>query len=352
MFRKGAEWLSKRELIPTSLRAVLGYYTDSGIFDYRSITLKRRVDDRVDKMIRASFTDIEEAIAEEFGYGYVTFHYDTKLVLPTKLTLGYLYRTLNEDRYPEAEEMTCLIVEALIDGDMRDAINDEEYGDFEVDFETDEHDDAVIATIAQEVLQARVEEKMSSVPEAVSESYLSAVKHSERHQENDPYLRELLSRAQDGDQEAMSRIQKEYKHAVFDEQPQVFTQADLDLPYLKTQYARVGVIYSGMAGMYRGADLPVETSFERAIVLAIIGAQIWLDDVDDFSEDMDEGQLTPVTAEYVMADTNGQAKQSIIDISNRYLDRAKRQTVIAEFSLTAIAIEYISLDGNPSALPD
>ena len=351
MRKRAAGLIAGSELLPTSVRAVFGYYADAGVFDAGSLRLKLRADDAVEEMIREAFAEIEEAIAAEFGYDYVSFEYDTKLVLPAKLTLGYLYRTLDESQHHEAEEVTRLAVEALLDGDMRDAINDAEYDDFVVDFETSPADRATIAGIAQELLQARVEKQFSQYPEDVREVYEWAVGISEAHQDEDEQFRALMDRAQDGDTDALDAIERRYKYADFETPPDLFTDEELDLPYLKTQYDRVGVIYDAMIEMYRETGFAIPDAFQRSIVLAIIGAQLWLDDLDDYEADMQDGQLTPVTAEYLLADSGAEAKSSVVEISEAYLDRAREQATVADSTLTGIATEYIYRDGDPGKLP-
>lgn len=351
MLRRGARWLSQRPGVPTSVGAVLGHYAATGVLDSASLRLKRRVDGTVDAMLEAAFADVEAAIAEEFGYGRVSFSYDTKLVMPARLTLGYCYRTLPEADHHRAEELTRLAVEALVDGDMRDALNDGEFEDFEVDFETDRADRERIAATAQEVLQARVDAQFADYPPSVREAYDWAVGVSERHQAADADFRGLMERAQDGAAGARERIGQEYKHAEFEEPPELFTERELSLPYLKTQYDRVGVIYDGMIRMYRSADLPVADAFHRSIVLAITGAQLWLDDIDDYGADMREGQLTPVTAEYLLADDDTSAARAVVEVSEAYLDRAQAEATAANSALTSIATEYIRLSGTPEALP-
>jgi len=351
MLRRSAAGLAGSEVLPTSVRAVFGYYAHSGVFDHGSLRLKRRAETAVEGMIEDAFRDVEEAIAADFGYGYVAFEYDTKLVLPAKLTLGYLYRNLPSADHHRAEEMTRLTVEALIDGDMRDALNDEEFEDFRVDFGTDEDDRRRIAGIAQGVLQARVEEQFSRYPAGIRDTYDWAVEVSERHQAQDPAFRDLMERARNGEPGALEDIEGRYKHASFEEPPELFTDEELSLPYLKTQYDRVGVIYDAMIEMFREADLPVEPAFQRSIVLAIIGAQIWLDDVDDYRADMAEGQLTPVTAEYLLADEKRTARRAVVDVGESYLDRARRQATAADSPLTGVATEYIYRDGTPDVLP-
>jgi len=351
MFRRTAGWLARQDRLPTAGRAVVGYYADSGEFDYRSLTLKRRVDRVTESMIETAFAEVEDAIADAFGYSFVDFTYDTKLVLPAQLTLGHLYWELDESDHDSAEALTRLAIEALIDGDMRDALNDNEFEDFEVDFETDEDDRRQIAEIAQEILERRVEDGFSQYSDDLREIYDWAVGVSERHQNQDEHFRQLMADAQDGDEAARDHIRTEYKHAPFDDQPGLFTAEELDFPYLKTQYDRVGVIYDGMIQMYRLAGFPVDEAFQRSIVLAIIGAQLWLDDIDDYQADMAEGQLTPVTAEYLLAETDREAYETVVAISERYLDRAKQQATVADSALTGIATEYIYRDGAPEVLP-
>ena len=353
MFRTGAGRLADSDVLPTSLRGVLGYYADSGVFDWGSLRLKRRVDATTEAMIEDAFAAVESALAKEFDRPAVTFEYDTKLVLPAQLTLGYLYRR-GDDR-AAAEELTRLAIEALIDGDMRDAINDDEFGDFVVDFETDEADRRRVAEIAQQRLQRRVESDFADYPDAVREAYDWAVGVSEAHQDQDDHFRDLMAGVRgEGDldpEPARERIRAEYRDATFGDPPAVFEPAELELPYLKTQYDRVGVIYDGMIEMYRAAGLGVADAFKKSIVLAIVGAQIWLDDVDDFRADRREGQLTPVTAEYLLADTDRAAYESTVDLSEEYLDLAKDHATAVDSVLTGIAAEYIYRSGDPGVLP-
>lgn len=351
MLRASAGWIARRNRLPTSLRAVFGYYSDAGVLDVGSLRLKRTVDERVDAMIAASFSEIERALAEEFDHEHVNFSYETKLVLPAKLTLGYLYRQLDECDHERAEAMTQLAVDALLDGDMRDAINDDEFEDFQVAFVDSTADRRRVAELAQEVLQTRVDTQFEEYPNSVREQYERAVDISETHQDQDEYFRELLSEAQDGDETAVEKIRSEYRDVQFDSSPDVFSDEHLSFPYLKTQYDRVGIIYDAMIDMYRTVGLPVEEPFKRSIVLAIIGAQIWLDDIDDYKDDVHTGQLTPVTAEYHLHETDPDAYRAVVDIGSRYLDHAKREATLADSALTGVATEYIYRDGDPTVLP-
>jgi len=402
--RRLAGWLADRETIPTAGRAVLGYYAETGVFDRETIRLKRLVDRRTEAMVADTFDPVEAAIADAFDAESVAFEYDTKLTLPAELTLGQLYRTARrqaddgtdpvalsvwaedtlegevedddavgpirfrepistaqwtagpetpQDLLDRSEYLTRLVVAALIDGDMRDAINDDEYDDFEVSIDLGPGDRKRVAEIAQERLQSDLEAAFERLPAEIQEIYDWAVTLSERHQERDPHFRSLLDDARAGEEDALEDIREEYRDA-----PLSTLEADVDLfegiedlPYLKTQYARVGVIYDGMIEMYRRAGLPVEEPFKRSIVLAIIGAQIWLDDIDDFAADRADGQLTPVTAEYALADDDREAYERIVDISERYLDLATHFAADTDSPLTGIAAEYIYRSGDPSVLP-
>ena len=349
MLQRSAVWLADRDGFPDSVRAVAGYYGNTGVFDYRSLLLKQRVDDVVEGMLDRLFAEVERAVATELGYDDVSFSYDTKLVLPAKLTLGHLYRRLEPADHLRAENMTRLSVEALIDGDMRDALNDDEFEDFDIGVAVDEAERRRVAEIAQGLLQGRVENQLAAYSGSVRETYEWAVSVSNAHQTQDESFRELMTAVQRGDAPA-SRLAAEYRNVPFDDPPGLFTGADRSLPYLKTQYDRVGVLYDAMLGMYREAGLPIEKPFRRAIVLAIVGAQIWLDDIDDFEEDIRAGQLTPVTAEYLLAD-DGDPQEAVVEVGRGYLDRARTAATAVDSALTGIAVEYILRSGRPELLP-
>jgi len=352
MIRGTATWLAGRQGLPTAARAVFGFYGDTGVFDLQSLRLKRKVDDVTEAMIRTAFEPVEAAIAAEFDRESVTFAYDTKLVLPAQLTLGHLYRTHDDAaRREHAEELTRLAIEALLDGDMRDAMNDDEYEDFEVDFPADEADRARIAEIAQATLQERVDSQFADFDPAVREAYDWAVDVSEAHQADDEHFRDLYAAAKSGEEDARETIQAEYRDAPFETVPDALREADLGLPYARTQYDRVGVIYDGMLQMYRSGGFEVGAAFARSIVLAIIGAQVWLDDVDDYHADRREGQLTPVTGEYLLAEDDVAAYARVVELSEAYLDRAKQAASTAGSPLSGIATEYIYRSGRPDVLP-
>ncbi|MGM0591712.1 MAG: hypothetical protein ACQETI_08830 [Halobacteriota archaeon] len=395
---RGAERIARWREAPTSLRALLGYYADTGVFDSSALRIKGYVDRTIEAMISDAYAEVEAAIADEFGMkpASVEFSYDTKLTMPAELTLGHVYQRAIEEtpiefdpvtqrvqmtlgsavRLPlslpasadrlssyrescaetlteveSAEAVTKLIVEALLDGDMRDALNDAEYEDFEVSFPVDDSSRRRIGEIAQACLQNRVEEKFAHHTDDVREAYDHAVDVSEAHQDRDPRFRELARLALDGSAEGETAIREEYRDAPFEETPPIFSDRELDLPYLKTQYGRVGVIYDGMIEMYRAAGVAVSSEFKKAIVLAIIGAQIWLDDIDDFEQDVAEGQLTPVTAEYWLTASETDAYDRVVEITTRYLDLAKRYAADSDSTLTGIGIDYIFRSGDPGTLP-
>lgn len=352
MLRRTATWLAGREPLPTSVRAVFGFYGDTGTFDLASLRLKRRVDAKTEAMVAEAFEPVEATLAEEFDRESVTFAYDTKLILPAQLALGYLYRRVDDpSRRAKAEDLTALAIEALLDGDMRDARNDDEYDDFEVDVPLEEGDRGRVAAIAQETLEERVYAQFEEFDDGVREAYEWAVGVSEAHQADDERFRDILAAAQGGDSEAAAAIRSEYRDADFDEQPPGLSAADCDLPYARTQYDRVGVIYDGMLQMYEAEGFEIDPAFVRSIVLAIVGAQIWLDDVEDYRADRREGQLTPVTAEYLLADDERVAYERVVDLSESYLDRAKTAARAADSPLTGIAAEYIYRSGSPGKLP-
>jgi hypothetical protein len=352
MFRTGAGRLAGAEALPTSVRAVLGYYADAGVFDWGSLGLKRRVDAVTGAMIDDAFAAVEERLAAEFGREAVSFAYDTKLVLPAQLTLGYQYRRCDRADHDRVEALTRLAIEALVDGDMRDAINDDEFEDFEVDFDADRRR---VAEIAQSTLEERVETGFADYPDGVRDAYEWAVDVSEAHQDDDERFRSLMAAARgEGTLDpgaARERIRESYKHAPFEEPPDLGTGTAVTLPYFRTQYDRVGVIYDGMLDMYAAAGFPVGDAFRTSIVLAIVGAQVWLDDVDDYEADMREGQLTPVTAEYLLCDTDREAFEATVGVAEGYLDRAIDHATAADSPLTGIATEYIYYSGTPEVLP-
>ena len=427
--RAVADRLAASDRLPTAQRAILGYYAETGRLDYRALRIKSAVDDTLDRILDEVYGDIEARLEADLGVDDATFEYETKLTLPAELTLGYLYRRAlaratggydpitdeagrlavlgrgdpsapanREAReYVEmAEAATALIVQALLDGDMRDAINDDEFEDFEVTLVGDpDPDRRTVAECAQSYLQGVVEDAFDRAPDAVRDAYDDAVEISEAHQDRDDRFRELLAAALDGEASetpraerddvpqatgrspvttgeagdgeeprssssrtgsddgeagAKTSIEDEYKYApVPDDAP--FGERERDLPYLKTQYDRVGVIYKGMLDAYRGVGFDIPDAFGASIILAIIGAQIWLDDVDDYDDDVAEGQLTPVTAEYVLAENDAAAYENVVSITMDYFDLARSHAEAADSPLNGIAIEYILRSGEPERLP-
>ncbi len=390
--RRGAGRAADSDRLPTSLRAVLGYYADGHPLDLDALRLKPRVERSIEGMVEAAFDPVRAALAEEFDRDpdAVTFDYETKLLLPATLTLARCYRAALEaapdgfdpvDRevrpgvtaslgigdhargeiasefsplvrdVDRAEDATRLVVAALLDGDMRDAINDDEYDDFETNVASTPEGRRRVARIAQSTLQERVERGFERYPDGVREAYDRAVARSEAHQARDEGFRSLLSAAREDNPGARGRIREEYRDAGFEDPPEHFDRRDLDLPYFRTQYDRVGVIYDGMLDMYREVGIDLDDAFRRSIVLSIVGAQVWLDDVDDFAADMRDGQLTPVTAEYLLADDERAAHRRVVEVVERYLDAAGRYAAASDSTLTGIAVEYVRQSGDPAALP-
>ena len=343
--------------VPTSVRAALDHYADTGRPAIGSIRAHRRAEDQVDAMVDEAFDDVERAIATEFDRqpDEVEFEYGTKLTMPVELTLAHVYADRDErgdDAVETAKAVTELVVVALLDGDVRDALNDGEYEDFRVNFPLDgDEDRRRLAEVVQATLQTDVDARFESFDEEVRDAYDRAVAFSEAHQDRDPHFRQLFVDAKSGDEEALDSIREEYKHAGFEESPELLSEIPAELPYFKTQYGRVGVIYDGMIDMYRAAGIDIEPAFELSIVLSIIGAQIWLDDVDDYRRDLADDQLTPVTAEYLLAESEAEAYERIVSITEAYLDAAKRRALAADSDLVSIGSRYIYYSGNPDVLP-
>ncbi len=396
--------LAELDLIPAPVRAIFGYHSTSGRFALDVIRIKRYAEKYIQNTITEVFTEIEIAISEEFGIEQdsVEFDYETKLTMPAELTLGHIYtQAINnspnnfnpvtqrvstpiEDyfRFPFdkaaetkrrqklieesssqldtielAEKVTELVVVALLDGDMRDAINDQEYQDFEMSPE-DQLERQQAAAVAQNTLEKKVEKLFEPFNKKVRTAYEEAVLISEGHQEDDPYFRELMANAKQEDKEALEDIRQKYKFGSFEEinfeglliEPQTLFGKDQEFPYLKTQYGRVGVIYDGMIEMYRYAGIDIDDRFKRSIIYAIIGAQIWLDDIDDYHADLADTQLTPVTAEYLLSDTDQEAYENIEQISRKYLMTAKQYAAETNSPLAGIGTDYIYRLGNPEVL--
>ena len=357
LIRRIAGRFAGSERVPTSLRAALDHYADTGRPAIGSIRAHRRAEDRVDAIVDAAFVDVERAIAAEFDRqpADVEFEYGTKLTMPVELTLAHVYADRDErsdDTVETAEAVTELVVVALLDGDVRDALNDGEYEDFRVNFPLDSDEDRRrLAEVVQATLQTDVDVRFESFDDEVRDAYDRAVEFSEAHQGRDPHFRRLFVDAKDGDEEALASIREEYKFAEFDDPPDLLSDLPVELPYFKTQYGRVGVIYDGMIDMYRAAGIDIEPAFELSIVLSIIGAQIWLDDVDDYRRDLADDQLTPVTAEYLLAESEAEAYDRIVSITEAYLDAAKRRALAADSDLVSIGSRYIYYSGTPDVLP-
>jgi hypothetical protein len=359
--RRSAGWLAGREPLPLAVRAVMRYYASTGVVDVPALRLRGTVEDEVAAIIDDAFAAVEDALAAELALADPRFEYETKLTLPVELTLGYCYRRADDDATRErAREVAVLVTEALLDGDMRDAINDDEYGDFEVEAQDADPDPAEVAPVAQQRLSERVLDRFGEYPDGVQAAYDWAVEVSERHQDEDSHFRELLERAREDDDDAREAIEDEYKFAPIEAadydlgdgyDASVLGAEERALPYCRTQYERVGVIYDGMVEMFREAGIDVEEGFKRSVVLAIVGAQVWLDDVDDFEADMAEGQLTPVTAEYLVRDDERAAYEAVGDVTSSYLDAAVEHATASGSPLTGIATEYIYLSGDPEVLP-
>lgn len=352
-----------KRVLPPLARAFVGYLRrEPDPYLVPVLLLRGAVDDEIAATTDRLFAEVETALEQAVANGeleltpeadVVQFNYDTRLVLPAMLTHGRIKelagdiplvrytRPVDEGLVERGRETTARIVRALLDGDMRDAINDEEYEDFETTVRPRER----AAAVARETLEVGVRAWFDrpDIPPAVAEHYNHAVDLSEGHQERDREYRDLLARYHEGvgaaRQEAARAIRTQYKHADPAEAPSLF-KAERDFPYFATQYERVGVLYEDMLAMYEAAlDVDLGTAFKRSIVLMVIAAQVGLDDVDDYPEDHGE-QLTPVTAELALYGP-AEGLANLREIVAIYLDRA------ADYSsshLTGMAIEYVRQD--------
>lgn len=357
---------SVRSRIPATVRALAAHLAETR--DPRVLALvllRNEVDSDIESMTERLFLSVERDLERARESGELDpepgaederarFDYDTRLVLPAMLTLGRIHvlagdvplarvgREVDRDFVEQGRETTRNVVRALLDGDMRDAINDDEYEDFETNLRPRER----VAEIAQQSLQEGVEAWFESddTPRAVREAYDHAVELSERHQEEDRAFRDLLDRFHDSEagsderDAAADAVRGQYKYAELEDES-LFDEV-ADLPYFATQYARVGVLYEDMLNMYE-ADLGVDlgTGFKRAIVLLVVGAQIGLDDTDDYPDDR-RTQLTPVTAELNVAEDRATGVERLRDIVETYLDRAD-ECADPDDHLTRIAVEYV-----------
>lgn len=357
--------VSKVHRLPPELRAFGSYLLSSG--DVGAIPmalLQRKIDGQMDEITERIFHDIERELDRATKRDVLepingttadgaTFSYDTRLLLPAMITYGHLRtaagdvpivkrlpgKRINETLAESARETTYSITQALLDGDMRDAINDDEF----TDFETNRRPKQKVATIAQRHLQSEVTAWLDSdgTPESVARHYDHAVTVSEAHQDDDPEFRALFDRLKRAssteNNSVVEEIRNRYKFAEPKEDPTLFSR-ESSLPYFTTQYERVGIIYEDMLGMYEGdVGIDLSAAFKRAVVLMVIAAQIGLDDTDDYPEDR-HTQLTPVTAELGLASSTSEGVNNLKTIIETYLDQAD---FYASSAITRIAIEYI-----------
>jgi len=91
--RRVAASIAERTALPTPVRAILGYYADSGQLSVGALQLQRTIDRFMTRTVEALFEPVEDAIAREVDAApdAVEFEYDTKLTLPAELTLGQVY---------------------------------------------------------------------------------------------------------------------------------------------------------------------------------------------------------------------------------------------------------------------
>jgi hypothetical protein len=387
---EAAERISESGLPPNSVKAILDHYGRGSMSlgeGKNAIDLKSHIDERKEDFMQELFEDVSEAIKDDTGEKDVSFTYDTKLTFPAELTLGKIYeeaqqqlpddydvmnREVERDilkkiagplkkgkngrtrkkrieeeqeaqlmRLREGEAFTDLVMGLLVEGDMRDAIHDEEYEDFETDSELESPE---VAETAQETLLKELQTQLEEYPEGVREAYEKAVDLSMEHQDEDEQFREMYQDARENPADAEEIIEP-YRNGSTESR---FTLdwSNTDMPFFASQYERVGVLYEGMFEMYEEAGFDLDEDFRRSLVLSTIGAQIWLDDVDDLAEDWENSQLTPVTAELLYSDSDEEAYENIVSLKGRYLDAARDYAERSGSHLAGIGIEYIDRRGD------
>ncbi|MFC7080691.1 hypothetical protein [Halorussus caseinilyticus] len=206
---------SVRSRVPATARALASHLAET--YDPRvvaTVLLRNEADAEIESITERLFLSVERDLQRAREAGDVDpipgaedeqarFDYDTRLVLPAMLTLGRIHvaagdvplarvgRDVDHEFVARGRETTRNVVRALLDGDMRDAINDDEYEDFETNLRPRER----VAELAQQSLQSGVQAWFDAdeTPEAVRSAYDHAVELSERHQEEDEAFRELLT---------------------------------------------------------------------------------------------------------------------------------------------------------------
>lgn len=393
---KTAQNIADINSLPSSLRAISGYYGNGEISlaeGKQAIETNLHIEDRKEDFVEKLFIPVEDNLSKEFGEKSADFDYDTKLTFPAEITLGKIYedartelpvdynilkgkaetpiseklvnpfpnkkhRRRREERIEEkhedvisgvkaAEEFTDLVIGLLVEGDMRDGINDEEYEDFQTSPALPGNE---VAYIAQSTLFEELQPKLEVYDDSVREAYERAVDLSMRHQDEDEDFRELFRRAEKSPDKAESTVEP-YKNNTTESRFSL-DWSDFELPYFATQYERVGVLYDGMFEMYEEAGIDIGDDFKRSLILSTIGAQIWLDDVDDLKDDWNNTQLTPVNAEILEADTAKQAYEEITSIKDQYLDTAREYASRSGSHLAGIGIEYIDREGQSLGLEE
>jgi hypothetical protein len=377
--------ISESGLLPNSVRAVLGHYGRGEMSlaeGKNAIELNLHIEDRKEDFMQELFDEVAAEIGERSGEEDVDFSYDTKLTFPVELTLGKIYEEAQENlpadydvldgeagtflerrfasdeklrkrreriekeyeaeilRVREGEVFTDLVMGLLVEGDMRDAIQDDEYGDFETNASIEDEE---VAEIAQRTLLEELQPGIEEYPEGVRDAYEKAFDLSMSHQKKDKEFRRMFKDARENPEDA-EEIIRPYRDGETESRFSL-DWSEVNMPFFASQYERVGVLYDSMFEGYEEAGFPIDDDFRRSMVLSTIGAQIWLDDVDDLEEDWKNGQLTPVTAEVLTSETGEEAYENIVTMKDEYLDAAREYAVKSDSDLASIGIEYIDKRG-------
>lgn len=277
--------------------------------------------------------------------GEIDISYETKLYMPLEILLGLIYERNGyrgderPDKVEKAEELFRHLAGLFLEIDLRDAVIDDELEKMKV--RGDEVDPERLFEEGREALKRKYyDEGLETYGSEISGIYDRGIKIAMEHQRSQEELEEFMEEAR--------------RKNSFDELMSLYRDADPEnmigerieaLPYFATQYERVAVLYDAVISMMEELGLGISGEGREAIIYDVIGAQIWLDDVSDLKQDIEDDELTPVTAEVAKASDLEEAEQSIRGLKGLYLDEAREKALETDSVLQEIAVEYIDLKG-------
>ncbi|MFB6143826.1 MAG: hypothetical protein ABEJ98_00805 [Candidatus Nanohaloarchaea archaeon] len=296
--------------------------------------------ERMDENRQEALQTVESEVDEE-----IDISYETKLYLPLEILLGLIYERNGyragerPEEVEEAEDLFRNLAGLFLEIDLRDAVIDDELEKMKIT--GGEVDPEKLFEDGREALKREYyDEGLESYGSEISSIYDKGIEIAMEHQ-----------RSQDEFEKVMGEARRKNS---FDELMSLYRDADLEdmigerieaLPYFATQYERVAVLYDAVISILAEKGLEISDEDREAIIYDVIGAQIWLDDVSDLKQDIEDDQLTPVTAEIARASDLEEAQQSIRELKDDYLDEAREKAKESDSVLQEIAVEYIDLKG-------